>query len=288
MASLQLVDESNATVEVYKQSFLDKEAELVNMREQAREEVSAVQYTLETLRTESELQLDSLAARLHTREDMLRKIQREASDVQVRFEVTEKESRRKFQAMIKEAKSKTDELELELAELNKESKIKELKQDKLLDHRQAEIELLKSDLSRTQREKEVLHEKLHSLDKALDLEKSNHQKLRRQEVEKHEKYEAACQGYKLKVSELERSLEHALSKEQELSSALRKADAEKNASIEALTKNAVEKCDALSVAYYQQLQAMKAKGKNSLEKEKKRADAYKEKVFTLIITPILY
>jgi len=196
---------------------------------------------------------------LRDREENIRKMQREMSELQTRYESGLNETRRSFQHEIQDLNKRSSSLEIELAD--EKSHRRRLEQQKLIDEKNeiAEVVELRSDVSRINREKDLLHEKLRNAE-------NNIQEERRNNILNKREYE-----------DMKRTLTLVNKELQELKEKSIKEKAEKEDLIFAMQKEMANRAMSIEKLYKNNAEQTQKKYEFNLAKANKRADSYKEK-----------
>lgn len=240
-------------------------------------------------------QVEAMTTRLQDREELLRRLQRQSNEMQQRSESIERELRRAHAKQTQELNKRYLNVEVELASVKKEfvSSVSQAnvfaEQSKIdLDNQKSEISRLvfynrnssiMITLRRLKREKEVLHQRLSEMDRKLSHLSSLESSLSEAKV-REAKQQRELTTSRTHTRDLERSLESITLKYDHLvrdhESYVENIQAEVKQRIASLQASYKLRVDELKEKLKDAV-AGKNKSKDSLEREKKRADLYKEK-----------
>jgi chromosome segregation ATPase len=278
------VEEMTTQLEHVKKELSDAESRLATTIADQANAIGDLKAEFDVERNDLEHHIVQLQEKLYDREELVRRSQRIATEMQVRAEAVESELRKEHQYKIQEITKKLAAAELQLAEEKMTSKTAELKNKKEQEEIEAELDVLKSELARISREKDVLHEKVRELEGKLDGEKRATASIRRESTTMVRALEATVKELKYKVTDLEAKNLHAKTAEIDLQYSLQtvqgKLDgiqAENSAVIEALKNEARQRALEQDKLYAEKLEKIKENSRAVIEKEKKRADGYKGK-----------
>jgi len=204
-------------------------------------------------------QIETTSTLLREREEQLRKMQRDITDMQNRYESGLSETRRSFQHEVQGLSKRNSSLESELCD--EKNQRRRLEQQKLLEERNeiAEVLELRSELSRITREKDLLHEKLRDTESLAQEDKRNVTLSKRE----HDEMKKSNNVMTKELKDLREKHTKDAAEKEDLILALQKEMASRAINIEKLYKKNAEQ--------------LQKKYEYSLSKASKRADSYKDK-----------
>ena len=268
----------------FRRQIADLESKLASEIIEHTNELTDLKQRTEADRIELESQLSTLSDRCHDREEMVRKAQRMATEIQMRAESIETELRKTNQQTSQELNRRIANLEMELAEEKSLRKTAEYTARQMVEDLTTDVEVQRSELSRLQREKDVLHDKLRDYESKLDSEKKSSGVYKRDAGAKLTAADHALKDLRTRVMELENKLLKAKSSEldhqytqQALQAKLESSQAEHVALLEAVKAEAALRVSELDRTYADKLEKVKINGRDAVEKERKRAEGYKIK-----------
>lgn len=291
-------DRKESLSRILKQSVDDLTAELEHLRKQVHEVESRLSETVddnnrlfadarnqfEADKRELQVLNDTLTDRLNDREEVLRRAQREASEMQIKAESVESELRRCYQLQLQDVASKASALEVELADACNVARSAESQKQKLQDHLESELGASQAELSRLKREKDVLHSRTRELETKVDEERRKSVLSRREVSVKISSLQEALKASKVKMDETETELFQSQRNEKELRAELRalqnqavKQGTDHAHLAESLQDELNRRVASVEAHCRDALETAKRKCKAAIVQEKKRADAYKAK-----------
>lgn len=281
-----------------KQSAEDLSGELEHARKQAHEAESRLTEAIDEhtklvidLRNQYEgekreliAQIDGLSDRLSEREEMVKRCQRESAEMQMRSESSDGEARRSYQAQIQEIMKKCSSLEVELMDERNSNRSSHVQHVKYQEKAEVEIEYLQSEIARLKREKDALHDRVREVEARVDVEKRKGLHTRKDASAKAVALHDAMTKARKRIEELESALAASVRLEATLRAEARTTQSKLDKDVhdhEGLVKAMQEelrsRMERLEREYRERLEGLKAKCKQAVTKEKKRAEAYKER-----------
>ena len=262
----------------------EKDRELATMKEDVTGKVELVQSSIDSERRHLTETIEMLSIRLKDREDTIRRLHKQYSDLQLRAESFDVETRKSYTSQINELKQKLENVE----HLYSESRIssKEIESKYALDilNRTAEIDYLQSELSTLKREKEILHNKLNIQEQNMEAYRTKTSTLLHDTNLKVAGLENQLREQRVKLSNIEAELLLANKRCQEMDTenkALRESTEQLRQSHasqwETLQREVQQRYEALGNACKEKIKAARLQLKTSVAKERKRGDMYKEK-----------
>ena len=280
----QTTDDSAALLDHARRQQTLIETQLISLRGDHTREIEDTTASFHAERVHLQEQIDALSDRLYEREELIRRAQRETSEMQVRAEGLESEMRRVHAGQIQECRKRCASVEVELADTLSKCRAYDSQKQQLVEMTAAEIDTLKSEVARVKREKDVLHDRVREFEHSSEAERRKTQSIRRDLSSKVETVDTALKEITSRANSLETQLVASKSRETDLQSATISAQVESERRtveqallIEAIQKEAHFRLDSLKTDFKERLDSVKQKLKAALLKEKKRADAYKEK-----------
>ncbi len=279
--SLQSVEDHSKTTEMTKRALSNIESQLLSLRSDYSKEIEDMTIAAAADRAQLLEAHDHTSEKLRIREEALRKAMRDISEIQSRSESNESTLRRLHSSTILAYKKKQGELEVSLADNSTNYHNLQSENLRISQESEAENTVHKADLARLKREKETLHDKVRELEHQVDTERRKNAGLRRDLLSRKEGADADLQEEKARLISLEEEimplrtkLIEATAKCTQLEGNYREAVIA-NASLQDDAKN---KFIELQKTFKDRMDNTKIKFKNAAIKERKRADAYKEKV----------
>jgi coiled-coil domain-containing protein 41 len=232
-------------------------------------------------------QVEALRSTIDDREEALRRVQREASEMQLRAESAEREIRRAHLVQMQEMRRKCTSSELELADALQSARSA---QDQMLAQQEqaaGEKDSLALEVSRLKREKEILYGKLRDGEASLDAQRkrslSEQQELVGKASGAEKKWRDAqthaaqldnkLQVLNAKVSELERDRK----RERDNYDQLEHRYSQMLLQVEAMKTNFHQQLQSVAPSVKERMEALQRQMKSALMKERKRSDGYKAK-----------
>ncbi len=272
------------------------------LKDQAEKERQDMERYVDTLRHDHELevetfrdahiqeirdlrdQISSLTSKLIEREEYSRRIQREASEMQLRAESMEGEMRRSHHVSVQEMKKRHAIVELELADTRHMCKSLEEQLETIKEQYVLEKDTVSSELARVRREKDVLHGKLREYEANLENQRKKALQVQQDHLNKMSLLEKQCRDMQASNTSMQIKLDTNHSKYLDLEKqklAIDEAKTQLHADYLALQS----KVDNVKRDFQHQMEVqvkaklleMKKQFKQSIAKEKKRADLYKSK-----------
>ncbi len=257
------------------------------LRDDGAKQVELLSAMHEAERNELQESIDSLKDCLNERETILRKAQREASEMQLRAESVEGELRRTHLLQLQDFRKRLSMQELQLAEAHSSLKLNETQANQLLSQSNFERDGLRSEVARLKREKDILQVNLRDLEALLDGERKKLSSVQQELGAKLSASEAKARELEVTSAAAERKLRETSDRQLEAQSALllaresstllERRNMEQLAQLEATKKEFQHQLDLLMPSYREKFENMQSTLKGDLAKERKRADAYKLK-----------
>jgi chromosome segregation ATPase len=217
--------------------------------------------------------------KLRDREDMIKRLQRQVTEIQSRFEAQDRDLRRNHLQQTQELQKRNTSIESDLANVKKELHSQVYQSSMQLEALKAENDVAKSEISRLKREKDILHEKLRDSDRRANSNSMLESTINEYKI-KESKAQKEINLLKLKLIDVEKAYESLVIKHDHLTR-------EHSSSMELLHQETKARLTALQASYsnkvtelhekLKEVTATKSKLKHDLEKEKKRSEQYKEK-----------
>ena len=280
----QQFDDSQSQLEHNALLLQEKDASLQNMKESHVDQMDRVRVSAEEDIRNKDQEIGVLEHRLSEREEMIRRIQKEAGEMQLRAEVNEGEIRRAHLARLQEIKLKNDGLEVESAALKRDLQLSLIQRTEIQEKASKEMSLLRSEIARIKREKDVLLNRSMVVEQSLDAERRKLSSSKRLTSARAAMSNDLVLEMKMKIADLEKVVQDAREKEIKMSSDLRSAEEmlahkekEFSLSMETMQREAHSRYEQLGKEYKEQLGSMKLLAQRAVHKERKRAEAYKEK-----------
>jgi len=215
---------------------------------------------------------------------MLRNCQKELTEFQNRYELGIRKMKNEHTQQLKELKLKFDSLELALADSKFQLKSSEIKHLDALNGQQTEVKFLQAERSRIQREKEILLEKIRNLEIKNDDLTSKLSKSGKEWMEKLQGYERLSLEQRERLLDFQQALEKSTVKENELINNLSSSNKKNefySSQLEAFQQEAHSRYETLGKTYKEKLNKLNESFNKALQKEKKKAEAYKQKALTV-------
>jgi len=164
-------DEFSEKSEAAMKGQLDVEKTLAFTKEEFARQMELMKSSFEIDKADLQESIQHHMERLQEREDLLRRTQREVSEMQLKAETVEADLRRTHIFQMSELRKRYGAAELELADARQFHKTYETQTSQVTERLTVELEASQSELSRSKREKDILHSKLRELEIQLDGEK---------------------------------------------------------------------------------------------------------------------
>ena len=280
----QNYDDAISQLELKTALLADKDANLASFKDSHADELDKTRRKLEEelIARDDEIQL--LGQKVNDREELVRRTFKEATEMQLRAEANEGESRRNFLAKLAEIKQRNESLEIEAATIKKEFQLALLQRNEMQDKFAKEANILRSEISRIKREKEAMLTRGTLVEQALDAERRKVSSNKRLSAARAAMSNDLVVEMKSKIADLERKLQEAREREIRASADLKAAEEllshkekEHMLSIETLHREAHNRYEQLGKEYKEQLDILKSQSQKALIKERKRSEGYKEK-----------
>lgn len=280
----QTCEDAVASLEAKAAAMSDKEAQFSSAKEMYADELERLRAKYEGELGAKDAEAELLLHRLGEREDHLRRLQKEASDMQVRAETNEGELRRSHLARVQELKQRVDALEVDCSASKRDQQLGLIHKAELGDKFAKEGGMLRAELSRLKREKEVLLSRSTVVEQALDSERRKLSAAKRTAAAKAALSNDLTLEMRTKVAELEKRLQD--SREREIKATadqratedlLSHKEKEFAANLDSMQREAHSRYEQLGREYKEQLDQVKASAQRAVAKERKRSEGYKEK-----------
>jgi chromosome segregation ATPase len=223
-------------------------------------------------------------SRLADREELLRRAQREVSDMQTRTEAMNNEQRRVHVQQVQELTGKMQALQKELDEVTKAASAREHRHLQTQEAMSVELEALRSELLPLKKEKDFLHVRILDLENNLETERRQNLQLKRDSQAKIFTLQQALNSADQKARDLEIEIKKSnLAEEAKLKEviALRTQIEKLQGEFARLggqnQREFQEKLAQMESTYLQKVDELKQSFSLQLLKEKKRSQAYKDK-----------
>jgi chromosome segregation ATPase len=231
--------------------------------------------------------ISSSETKVSEREDQLRRLQREITDLQIRTENSDNEIRRSYNAQIQELRKKYSTIEIECLEAKQNTRLLDEQISILQEQSVLEKDSLHSEISRIKKEKEILLSKIRELDNNLENSRKKFLSVQTDHFNKNNYLEKKIRDLNATVINLENKNEALINRNndiekdkmnlQESLHKMEKTNKELNNRVENVRKDFQSELESLQPAFQRRAEELKNELKNSLAKERKRADAYKTK-----------
>jgi hypothetical protein len=156
------VEDLSTQLESSKNQIIDFEVRYTNQLDEHNRDMDEMRKRNELDIQEMQSHNDSLSTRLYEREELVRKIQRDVSESQLRSEAKEIEIRRTHQLQIQEMSKKLSNYEIELADEKCEHRKSILTKSYKDEHEKNEFESIKSEVLKLRKEKGELENNLNN------------------------------------------------------------------------------------------------------------------------------
>lgn len=280
----QNASELSHQIDSLRMDLADTQAAVVRAKEDGDAAASGQRSLFDADRTRQTSLIETLQGKLSDREDRLRRAQRELVEVQARAENTESVTRKIYASELTESKQKIDALILEKADLHERlgNEISTLM--RTVDMKNSELETLKIDYDRIRREKGVLHDKLQNLETKIVGDRSKAALTRRDLSTKLAVIEERETRLRSDLSKANISYEEAKAHDEEqmkeirrLQSRLNKLEMDAENRVQTTTAAMKEQQENIERICLLKLEEGKRVAKDQIAKEKRKADAYREK-----------
>ena len=228
--------------------------------------------------------IENLMGKLHSREEQLRRIQRENVEVQVRAESIEATTRRIYSGQLAEAKQKIDALHLEAADLRDRLGNEISTLQRTLDLSKSEVSVYKTENDRLRREKGVLHDKVQNMETKFVTERSQSSLLKRDISSKLAVAEERENRLRSELRKVNTAYEEAKSHDEDqqkelrrLQSRISKLELESDSRVSLTTASMKEQQENIERICLMKLEEGKREALDQIAKEKKKTEAYREK-----------
>ncbi len=276
----QAVEDQTKSAEISRRAMGNLETQLLNLRTEHSKEVEDMTISAAADRFQLLESHEHTSEKLRDREEALRKAMREISDIQTRTESNETSLRRAHASAATLYKKRIGDLEILLADSTTRHHSLQSENVRLLEDSEAERNASKADMARIKREKETLHDKVRELEHQVDTERRKNAGLRRDLVSRKEGAEADMQEEKARLAAAEEELmplRMKLIETQARCTQLEGNYREAMAANASLQDDAMTKLSSMQTTFKERLEATKSKLKTVATRERKRADAYKQK-----------
>jgi len=258
----------------------DKNHELAFSRTKFVEEMKSTVSSLEASKEESESRCLEMQTKLHERDETCRRLQWDIQELHASSEASDRKLRAEQSQKVKEFKSKTDSLELELAETRLQLKTVEMRSLSSQDQHQKDLGVVKSEKSRIHKEKEIVEEKLRSTEFRLEDLSTKVNKSEKDWLAKLHSSEDVIRSLREHLDELQLSYERTTKQMNETTETMHAANSRAEAylaQLDELKRESQGQHEVLARTFKDKLLQLKQTFKKSIDKEKKRSDGYKDK-----------
>ena len=276
--------ESEEVIRNLTSDLTDKNAEILVLKYKISEDQKTYASALDVSKTENDLQVVELLNKLHDRDESMRRMQRETHEIQTRFESSDRTLKAEFSLKLKEIRTKSDSLELEVSEARLQLKAGEAKSLQIQSQQLKDLNFVKSEKTRIQREKDILHERVRVVENRLGEASEKLSKVEREGLNKLQNAEDSSFSQRERLASLQLALEKSTMQVNQSAAEVLSLNKQLDLSstqLEALQREANNRYEALGNSYREKLQDVKQKFKRSLEKEKKRSSAYRDKAIAV-------
>jgi hypothetical protein len=268
-------------------SIVDSEKMYSSLKEDYAKNSEQTHLLHESEKAEMQDEIESLMCRLHDREEIVRKAQREASDMQVRAESVVAELRRTHSLQMQELKKRLGVTEVDFADARNSAKLLETQLMQSTEQFNFEKDSLRSEVSRVKREKDILLSKLREMELVSDADKRALSTLKQDTVAKQSINESKLKEVRNVNASLEVKLTVAHDRiftlqtsQQTFKESYTKLEqriVEQLAVNEAMKREFQHQLDIITPSVNERLESLKQKSKSAVAKEKRRSEAYKVK-----------
>ena len=280
----QNYEDSVSQLELKTALLADKDTFLASLKDSHADEMEKTRRKLEEELVARDDEIQLLGQKLNDREELVRRTFKEATEMQLRAEANEGESRRSFHAKLTEIKQKNEALEIEVASIKKQYQLALIQRNEMQDKFTKEANILRSEISRIKREKEAMLTRSTLVEQALDAERRKVSSNKRLSAARAAMSNDLVVEMKSKIADLEKKLQEAREREIRAAADLKAAEEmlshkekEHMLSIETLHREAHSRYEQLGKEYKEQLDTLKSQSQKALSRERKRSEGYKEK-----------
>ncbi len=235
-------------------------------------------------REEQSAMIETLHGKIHSREEQIRRTQRELAEAQMRIEAVEVDTRRLYSGQLNESRTRSDNLQLTVADLRDRLTAQVAQLQRGVDSKASELEISKSDGARMRREKGMLHEKLQAMETRLVSEKSKASLLKRDlstRLQVSEERETRLRDdLRTTQTALDESNAHDEAQVKEirkLQGRLAKMESEADERVRKEKDSAKETNENIERICLLKLEEGKRQSKELIAKERRKAEQYREK-----------
>ena len=281
------IDELTAKLDLVVSQYEDLQNKCLHIKEDQHSQIQIISNSHDIVLKEYVHNAEELNTKLYEREDMIRKLQRELSEVQLRNERKENELRKEFASQITDLKNQLHSMELENIDVKNQSRNAMDNYSHLNTQNELEMERLRNENARIIREKEMLLSKFRenelrfdNLNKKEDENKKSLTEkwnLAQQEVVKLQN------AHKLQEENrfhLQKKLDEQVKYSHSLEDKAKAIQQEHSAEVEQLNKQANHRLESLTASYKAKLEHLQEKYKSNLDKIQKKANEYKDKAIS--------
>jgi predicted nucleic acid-binding Zn-ribbon protein len=280
----QELEYSKDQMDSLKGQLMDAQTSVDRVREEGMVGIEQQRLRFETERSEQGAHIDSLQAKLLSREEQIRRTQREVVEGQVRMEGVEGAVRNTYAAQLVESRQRADTAMLNFTDTRDKMSMEMANLRQTIDARVNENENFKSEMTRLQREKGLLYDKLQGLEGRLVAEKSKYAVLKRDlstkvaVAEEHEaRLKSELHSQTQRFNEAAAHDEEQMKEIRRLQQRLSEHEAETEKRVNQATKGLREQQENVERVCLMKLEEGKRSARDAVNKERRKADAYKEK-----------
>lgn len=258
----------------------DKDKQYDTLKQDLKEQNESLQAQYLQTQQEGEEEKSLCMKQIAEREDQLRQLTRDCSELQMKQDLKEQELRRYHNQQVIEWKKKYTHMELEYSE-QKTSVERSQEQYEVSSHQWSiEKENFTSELLRIKREKEVYMIKLRELENVLEQQRMKNVSFQQEFMKKFTMLEKQAREQQVYISSLEQAQEqHSIrltSVEREKATLTDQLE-EQRKEMEKKKSQFQSQIESFSPLFEERAEELKKQWKQAIAKEKKRGDSYKAK-----------
>lgn len=272
----QSAEDTEKSLWVATQSIGDKDVQLKLLRQTHSGEIEAISVLHNSQYDELQSKYECVCDKLDERESLVRRIQRETNELQIRMETHVMEQKKGHQLILSEYKAKCDAMELEIVDLRHLLSQTENNQAQVRDQCVLENDKLRSEVSRINREKEILHQQVRSLDQKYVSERARlaEVKLTSDETSRLLKVQIGTLESELKAMKIR--MDDSKEESKHLKEMNRQMESKSAEVVDNIKRETEKKYEELGHVYRLKLEESKKKLLKAVVKERKRGDSYKD------------
>ena len=267
-----------------KGQLADAHATVDRVREDGMVNLEQQRLRFETQSNEQGANVDSLQNKVLHREEQIRRMQRELAEAQVRVESVESAVRQTYTAQLNDMRQRADTATLAFNDLRDKVSVEMGQLRATVDAKSNENENFKAESTRLRREKGLLYDKLQGLENKIVAEKSKYAVLKRDlstKLSVAEEREARLRG---ELTDRTSAMDEAMAQDEEQTKEIRRLrhqlsqhEAETEKRVAEATRTLREQQENIERVCLLKLDESKRAAREAVSKERRKADAYKEK-----------